>query len=264
MTRISAEDIRLLIEELRDESFRREYQGLRSWMEIDLLFQQAADALEKQAAELAARGGEGSSGGIGNLVTRLQEGTTGSDGVTKTDRYINSIMHEAAIVIETQASELVAIKEGSSGVFAANMSPMRSYWLQAENEQLRLDLSSERAAHERAKQLLSEEEAFRVRAISNMEAAEFDRDEYHHHAAANGRLAWELLEKLQAAEARITELEKALNEASDALDAAMEDVEHWGGYAGEYFQDKHDLDGDLARISEQATSARRALGGKNV
>ena len=59
----------------------------------------------------------------------------------------------------------------------------------------------------------------------------------------------------------IAALRKALDDAADALDQALEDVEHWGAYAGEYFQDKHDLDGGLARISEQATAARRALEG---
>lgn len=73
--------------------------------------------------------------------------------------------------------------------------------------------------------------------------------------------AVECYAKQCAAETRLAEVEKALNEAADALDAAMEDVEHWGAYAGEYFQDKHDLDGDLARIAEQATAARRALEG---
>lgn len=70
-----------------------------------------------------------------------------------------------------------------------------------------------------------------------------------------------IADELDATTTRLAEVEKALNEAADALDAAMEDVEHWGAYAGEYFQDKHDLDGDLARISEQATAARRALTG---
>jgi len=75
----------------------------------------------------------------------------------------------------------------------------------------------------------------------------------------------ELLEEAAAAlaekEAENERLRKALEASASALDEAMEDVEHWGAYAGEYFQDKHDLDGDLSRISEQATAARRALEG---
>lgn len=64
---------------------------------------------------------------------------------------------------------------------------------------------------------------------------------------------------LDATTTRLAEVEKALNEAADALDAAMKDVEHWGGYASEYFRDKHDLDGDLDRIAKQANAARALL-----
>jgi hypothetical protein len=47
---------------------------------------------------------------------------------------------------------------------------------------------------------------------------------------------------------RIEQLEAALSEA-------IEDIEHWGGYAGEYFQDKWDLKGSIAK-------ARAALAGE--
>lgn len=40
----------------------------------------------------------------------------------------------------------------------------------------------------------------------------------------------------------------AEEELLEALRWAREDVEHWGAYASEYFQEKWDLAGDLARI----------------
>jgi LmbE family N-acetylglucosaminyl deacetylase len=51
--------------------------------------------------------------------------------------------------------------------------------------------------------------------------------------------------------ARIEELEKALEDAAEC-------VESWGGYASTYFQDKHDLAGDIERIR----TAARALKGE--
>lgn len=60
---------------------------------------------------------------------------------------------------------------------------------------------------------------------------------------------------------RVKELEKALDAAASALDEAVEDVRHWGGYAGTYFQGKHGLEDDLDRISKQANSAHRVREG---
>lgn len=71
------------------------------------------------------------------------------------------------------------------------------------------------------------------------------------------------LEELAAALAQrdkeIAALRGALREAAAALDQAREDVACWGSYAGEYFRDKHDLEGDLDRLAKQASVARRAL-----
>jgi len=47
-----------------------------------------------------------------------------------------------------------------------------------------------------------------------------------------------------------------------ALRDARECVETWAGYASEYFRDKHDLAGDLARI-DAALAAQPAPGGKD-
>jgi hypothetical protein len=46
------------------------------------------------------------------------------------------------------------------------------------------------------------------------------------------------------ASAEIARLHRLLRDhAADAL----EDVQHWGGYASDYFQDKWDLAGDVAK-----------------
>jgi len=51
----------------------------------------------------------------------------------------------------------------------------------------------------------------------------------------------EARKRIAEADARIAVLENALREA-------IESVEDWAGYASEYFQDKHDLAGDLQRL----------------
>lgn len=50
-----------------------------------------------------------------------------------------------------------------------------------------------------------------------------------------------MLERAEAAEARVAVLESALADA-------IECVEAWSAYASDYFKDKHDLAGDLARL----------------
>ena len=42
-------------------------------------------------------------------------------------------------------------------------------------------------------------------------------------------------------------LARTVAELKEALLDAREDIEHWSGYASEYFQDKHDLKGCLAK-----------------
>jgi len=46
---------------------------------------------------------------------------------------------------------------------------------------------------------------------------------------------------------------------ADALHDAAEDVESWGNYASSYFQEKHDLPGNVARIHTLANEARAYL-----
>ncbi len=68
-----------------------------------------------------------------------------------------------------------------------------------------------------------------------------------------------LRQAIQSQAARIAELGAGLSAAIQALEEAEEDVEHWGGYASEYFRDKHDLDGDLDRIAKQAAHKGRQM-----
>jgi hypothetical protein len=56
--------------------------------------------------------------------------------------------------------------------------------------------------------------------------------------------------------ARCETLQAEIDRLREALEAAREDVAHWGNYASDYFKEKHDLDGDLARID--ATLAKEA------
>jgi hypothetical protein len=46
---------------------------------------------------------------------------------------------------------------------------------------------------------------------------------------------------------------------ADALHDAADDVEGWGNHASSYFQEKHDLSGNVARIHAQAEEARAVL-----
>lgn len=91
--------------------------------------------------------------------------------------------------------------------------------------------------------------------------AEDDGDRYPAHVK---KLAEAAASRIAALEVQLAEARKALEASASALDEAREDVEHWGSYAGEYFQNKHDLEGDLDRIAKQASAARRALKGGQV
>jgi chromosome segregation ATPase len=56
----------------------------------------------------------------------------------------------------------------------------------------------------------------------------------------------------------IAGLRKRNEELEKALEDAAECIESWGGYASAYFQDKHDLAGDI----ERTRTAARALKGE--
>lgn len=129
--------------------------------------------------------------------------------------------------------------------------------LAAENERLRQMLKSEiKCDPHTIRELLAERDAL---------AAEVKRARDGNRYAHLEQIAIKRAEKAEAAlaekEAENERLRKALEASASALDEAMEDVSHWGSYAGEYFQNKHDLEGDLDRITKQASTARRALEG---
>lgn len=59
--------------------------------------------------------------------------------------------------------------------------------------------------------------------------------------------------------ASMTDFRALCAELVTALHDAADDVEGWGNYASSYFQEKHDLAGNIARIHAQADQARTAL-----
>lgn len=57
---------------------------------------------------------------------------------------------------------------------------------------------------------------------------------------------------IEALQKEIAALTAKLEKAREALEDAAECIESWGGYASAYFQDKHDLAGDIERIRTAA------------
>jgi hypothetical protein len=53
--------------------------------------------------------------------------------------------------------------------------------------------------------------------------------------------------------------DEALRACVEALEEARDDLIAWGAYASDYFKDKHDFDGDVARIDAAIATARAAL-----
>jgi hypothetical protein len=47
-----------------------------------------------------------------------------------------------------------------------------------------------------------------------------------------------------------------IEEAARMLDEAADEVEFWGAYASEYFQDKWDLDGSVQKYRDYAAKLR--------
>lgn len=69
----------------------------------------------------------------------------------------------------------------------------------------------------------------------------------------------------EAARAALSAMPHAalLREAMEALIEAHDCIASWGGYASSYFQEKHDLEGDLARARAAAQRLRDALTQEN-
>ena len=61
---------------------------------------------------------------------------------------------------------------------------------------------------------------------------------------------------------RIEALEKGVKAAADALDEAAEDIADWGGYASDYFQEKHHLVECVAQTKATAFNLRTLLAAK--
>jgi hypothetical protein len=59
--------------------------------------------------------------------------------------------------------------------------------------------------------------------------------------------------------APMTDFRALCAELITALHDAADDVEGWGNYASSYFQEKHDLAGNIAKIHAQADQARAVL-----
>lgn len=62
------------------------------------------------------------------------------------------------------------------------------------------------------------------------------------------KLANEYANAEYALQMRLDRIEAQRDRLAAALQDAIECVESWGAYASEYFQNKHDLAGDLARL----------------
>ena len=56
-----------------------------------------------------------------------------------------------------------------------------------------------------------------------------------------------------------TTARELIQRLANALHDAAEDIGFWGSYASGYFQEKHDLPGNIAKIHAQADEARAAL-----
>ena len=52
---------------------------------------------------------------------------------------------------------------------------------------------------------------------------------------------------------------EAMKDALITLVFARGSIEDWGGYASDYFQNKHDLKGDISKVDKAITSLRQAI-----
>jgi hypothetical protein len=57
----------------------------------------------------------------------------------------------------------------------------------------------------------------------------------------------------------IARLNARIDELCATLIEAREMVEFWGAYADTYFRNKHDFDGDIAKLNAVANQAMRSL-----
>jgi hypothetical protein len=64
-------------------------------------------------------------------------------------------------------------------------------------------------------------------------------------------------EALLAAEAALAAEREKVRMAEEALEYAAEAIEEWGAYAGAYFQEKHDLAGDVEKVRATLAAIRK-------
>lgn len=70
------------------------------------------------------------------------------------------------------------------------------------------------------------------------------------------------IQRILALEAKVSEQERLLAECATNFDSVAEMVADWGVYAPIYFQEKWNLDGDVAEVREMADKARAATSHK--
>ena len=61
-------------------------------------------------------------------------------------------------------------------------------------------------------------------------------------------------------EVATSELNGLLCAAAEQLEEAAEDIASWGAYASDYFQEKHDLHGDVVKYKTYAALIRKSTG----
>ena len=72
----------------------------------------------------------------------------------------------------------------------------------------------------------------------------------HDSRSVDGCLDCEAADALEHNSSVLVDKDREIDRLRAALADAIEEVESWGAYASEYFQDKHDLAGVLTRLRE--------------
>lgn len=79
---------------------------------------------------------------------------------------------------------------------------------------------------------------------------------YDYQLTEQYQLDKEKIAQLQAANSALVE---ALKDSHKWLTEAAQDIASWGCYAGSYFEEKHDLQGNIKNIEAAANRAESAL-----
>lgn len=87
------------------------------------------------------------------------------------------------------------------------------------------------------------------------------------HFVPVGRYAHEAADELEHREKYAEQMNEVLKEnerLQEILKEAREMVEHWAGYASEYFKDKHNLAGDLAKLDAAIKAAEDGPAARSI